>query len=206
MEHLLITRYNLRKKDWNRDRYGAEVLTEEWHENREQLFLQLCLPSVVAQRSKDFRWLVFFQTDLAHLVSTEIKNSPFLIPIFVDSYEQFESLLVEICNQVSGELITSRLDNDDALKPDFIGRVQKLAKAGHCIDFPVGERVYLWPRYKREKRVKRYNQFISLCEGAGVKAGVFHQQHPRYKTFPTITSSSKPAWTEFIHASNKVNR
>ena len=205
MQHFLITRYNLKKKDWSKDKNGKEILTKAWHDERARLFLDYCLPSVQAQTNKNFDWIVFFQEDLKHLISPEILNSKAFFPYFADSYEDFEFKLWDVLNYYDDELtISSRLDNDDMVSPDFIADIQALATPDYCIDVPNGEKLYL-DTGKRKPYTVNNNHFISLCERKGEKKGVFHRMHFEYRTYPTIRAK-KRLWTEVIHSTNKINR
>ncbi|WP_216746139.1 glycosyltransferase [Paucihalobacter ruber] len=53
-KHYIITRFNLRKSDWNTGKKNISVLTDQWHDNRFELFANFCFPFVAAQTNKNF--------------------------------------------------------------------------------------------------------------------------------------------------------
>ncbi|MGO4891672.1 glycosyltransferase [Flavobacterium sp. W21_SRS_FM6] len=56
-QHYVITRFNLRQKDWLASKSNNEVLTDEWMENRLTLFSHYCFPSLLKQSTQNFTWL-----------------------------------------------------------------------------------------------------------------------------------------------------
>ncbi|MBY8850425.1 putative rhamnosyl transferase, partial [Saccharothrix sp. MB29] len=59
MDHVVLTRFNLPS-------VGAESVVraqEGWLTKRVGLFERYCLPSVAAQTSSDFRWLIYFDPE-----------------------------------------------------------------------------------------------------------------------------------------------
>ena len=59
-KHYLITRFNLRHKNWEVTKNNEALLTREWMSHRMSLFTNFCLPSVANQTCTDFQWLLFF--------------------------------------------------------------------------------------------------------------------------------------------------
>ena len=130
-DHFLLTRFNLKKSDWQKDKNSQAVLDEKWLKNRIGLFTKFCLPSVLGQTLKDFKWLIFFQEDpepeIRALVK-KLKAHDFIEPVFVNGFEEFQknlpSYIAKRMTADSDGLLTTRLDNDDALHKDFISWVQ----------------------------------------------------------------------------------
>ncbi|MBK1634199.1 glycosyltransferase [Rhodovulum adriaticum] len=121
--HLLITRFNLNYGD-------LYPYSEAWMDHRMGLFERYCLPSVARQSCTGFRWLVFFDRDRTRPREAAVRallDRPGWAPVFVDSpSEMIESLRAQAPAQ--GLFLTTRLDNDDALHPDFVADVQARAR------------------------------------------------------------------------------
>jgi hypothetical protein len=62
-QHFVLTTFNVRRKDFEKDKHGNPVLTEEWLEHRITLFEKFCFPSMRNQSNLDFRWLVCFANE-----------------------------------------------------------------------------------------------------------------------------------------------
>ena len=62
-EHYLITRFNLKNPKWKFTKNNELLLNDQWMDERMALFADFCLPSVVAQTNKNFKWLLYFDTD-----------------------------------------------------------------------------------------------------------------------------------------------
>ena len=62
MNHYLITRFNLKKTNWNpRWKINQQLaLSDEWLKYRFELFEKYCFPSVYNQSNQNFTWCVFF--------------------------------------------------------------------------------------------------------------------------------------------------
>ena len=173
-EHFIITRFNLRKSDWKRDKSRLEVLDDCWLEERIELFLDFCLPSVVNQSLRKFKWLVFFEKDsqpnLGRLLGY-IDRWAFIEPVFLEGYEDFQlhlpQIIMERRDWNTEEIITTRLDNDDALHREFIKNTQEvlsIAEPDSVLHFPYG---YCLQQGKKNKLALLHyplNQFLSLLE------------------------------------------
>ena len=143
--HLLLTRFNLRHGGVYEDRYS-----DGWMAHRMALFARYCLPSVAAQRERAFRWLVFFDRARSAPWLGEIERlaarAPFE-PLFLDDAAALVPLVAAQA-PAAGVFVTSRLDNDDVLHRDHIGRVRRAAEqglaAGAATPFIVDVRTLLW--------------------------------------------------------------
>ena len=63
--HYILTRfnvdlYNKNNTKWQKDKNGTNIDPEIWLENRFKLFETYCLPSIINQTSKNFKWIVLF--------------------------------------------------------------------------------------------------------------------------------------------------
>lgn len=220
IEHFIITRFNLHKTDWKRDRSQVEVLDDSWLEERIELFLDFCFPSVVNQSTENFKWLIFFEKasrpKLGRLPE-QLKAWPFIEPVFVEGYEEFQEelpkLLQERMEKAAQTIITTRLDNDDALHKDFVKDTRELlAKTDPdtVLHFPYG---FCFQQGKRNKLALQHyplNQFLSLLESVEVARPlltVYGCEHDKWGEAHTILSGgNKPRWLQVVHERNMANR
>lgn len=182
-------------------------MTDRW-----RLFERFCLPSVTGQSSKDFHWLVFFDADTPASWRDRIDAtvaSPRFRPVFLREPFTGDAVAAAISAAHLNDapfLITSRLDNDDALAPHFIARVQSAFRPHRLqfLNFPLGYqlaggRVYLRPYLA--------GSFASLIEqvGAGPVRTVHFTDHHLIGRYPLRQIWSPPAWLQVVHGRNVAN-
>lgn len=169
MTHLLITRFNLNYGD-------IYPYSEVWMQHRMALFARFCQPSVRRQTATDFRWLVYF--DRARTQAHQAR----LAPLFDDP--RFEAVHVDSPDAMiadiraraprSGAFLTSRLDNDDVLHPDFVTRLQMRAAelvADGALPVAIDAPLLTW-WHEGGTRAQRFRSdvvspFASVLEAAG---------------------------------------
>ena len=212
-EHYLITRFNLRNPKWNVTKNNELLLTEEWMEDRIELFRNYCLPSVMAQNNQNFKWLLYLDTTtsdknralISELVLPFSRIEVFYIdgmPNLIDSIKEY---VTTNCN--SEYIITSRIDNDDSISKHFIEEVQQHFKQQdfHAIDFISGYTLNIKPCMIGKKE-HIFNPFISLIEKNENPKTVWFNDHNHWKKESRITQiQDKRVWMSVIHEKNKVN-
>ncbi|MBT8274488.1 MAG: putative rhamnosyl transferase [Bacteroidia bacterium] len=132
-KHFIVTRFNLKQNIWLTDKLGSKVNDEKWLESRYQLFSKYCFPSLVSQECTNFVWLVFFDDDTP--LKFKEMNEEFrmrmnnFIPVYVPGFKEFEKELpIQIKKHSDGNtnyIMTTRLDNDDALHKDAVCVLQE---------------------------------------------------------------------------------
>lgn len=217
--HFLITRFNLRKKDWNTDKNNQPVLDDNWLRHRLFLFENYCLPSVLEQSQKEFQWLIFFQKDSQNQLGSilkKMKKYDFIEPIFVKNYEYFQenigSIIEERIPNSTNLVITTRLDNDDAIHMDFIKEIQKKSAEFNAKDtilhFPNGLSLDVSHEPKLSLNINPLNPFLSLLENyqQGAVRTVYACEHNNWNNdLQFWTERKEPMWVEIIHGKNKLN-
>ena len=227
MLHYIITRFNLRL--WPHDKRGGRTQTAEWLKERFRLFETYCLPSVAAQTQGNFTWLVLFDAETPKQYTERFadykKACPQFTPIRVqpDSSLQFIPLIQRIVFKLQKEacpseqlLLTTYLDNDDALRTDFVERVQTIAagaKPNTFVSFVHGIQYYTELNIATHI-VYRNNHFISFLEALGdgshlpktvygwgshINIDKYKECHCRYE------ESDDAMWIEVIHECNVDN-
>ena len=214
-QHFVITRFNLRQKDWVTSKSNNQVLTDEWMENRLRLFTHYCFPSLLMQSEQNFTWLVFFDittpVKYRSIISQLQQQFPNFMPIFIDGMDEFyQQTKREIKQRLTQPfVITSRLDNDDSLHKNYIKEVQSHfnQQAFMAIDFVDGYTLQIEPYVRFAKRSHTHNPFLSLIESsAHFKTVWFINRHGQWSKIKQLTSvRHKPMWMSVIHMENKVN-
>lgn len=134
--HYLITRFNIIQQWYNNYTTvsGVRIQSEEWLEERFRLFEHYCLPSVAQQTTKDFVWLVLFNSETLEPYKERLKSYKAqcanFTPLFLEPYGD-ENALVRgyILDHTPAEryqqVVTTRLDNDDAIRCDYLQMMQE---------------------------------------------------------------------------------
>src|SRR5262245_39376143 len=119
--HILLTRFNV-SCEWGR----GIVPGVEWMKRRFQLFETFTIPSLQSQTNRNFKWLVFFHVSTPDEFRTKIadlaRRGDF-IARYVDRINLCDPFpahgimpFIEAARDEDSEfLITSRIDNDDAI-------------------------------------------------------------------------------------------
>tara|TARA_R110002012_G_scaffold92342_2_gene224372 strand:- start:740 stop:1576 length:837 start_codon:yes stop_codon:yes gene_type:complete len=214
-QHFVITRFNLRKKDWQTSKSNTQVLTDTWMENRLALFENYCFSSLKAQTIQNFTWLVFFDITTSDKFRREITRLeqifPQFTPIFIDGMDEFLPQSRAQINQrlIQPYLITSRLDNDDSLHQDYVREVQShfAQQSFMAIDIVDGYTLQVEPQVCFAKRSHVHNPFLSLIEKASeIKTVWFLERHGQWSDIKALKPvRDKLMWMSVIHMENKVN-
>ena len=219
LQHFVLTRFNLLL--WNKDKDGNKVRTKEWLEHRFALFEQYCLPSIKNQTCQNFEWVVLFDSTTPEAFKKKIeeykKECPLLIPVFVEPEhgryfaEIFREEVVKRLN--SQRVITTYLDNDDALSIHFVEDLQKRAESpsnGNFINYVDGYQYYTDYKYVMRIHYPR-NHFMSVVEEgnpATIKTIYGYGSHYYIEKIPGIKIEyvkNQPMWCEVIHEKNMGN-
>lgn len=216
MYHLLVTRFNLVFENWSTDRNNSPVLTESWLEQRFDLFLNYCFPSVKNQLNQSFKWLVFFDIGTPEYYRKIIKGlensySNF-IPIFIDGHKSLEKELlfyVETHETKEKFILTTRIDNDDIIHCEFIDVIQSLARDEHnlVIDIRKGYQMILNEHIEEYRlTIQQFNPFISLVQYRLQFESIYNRQHTDWHLEKNIKIyEERPLWMQVLHGRNKVN-
>ena len=212
-KHYIITRFNLRAKEWQFTKNSTKVLDDNWLKNRFELFEKYCLPSLIAQTNKNFEWVIFFDTETPQLFKDKIEGYkqqlPNLVPLFVENMELFLPTIQEYIKNNNQEfVITTRLDNDDCVSKYFVEEIQKNfnKQEYEALDFIDGYSLQISPDFKLGKKRHLYNPFISLVEKKQNPTSVWSRSHTSWKRETRIKRIlDQRIWMVIIHQENKVN-
>ena len=175
IHHVILTRFNLRL--WNKDKEGNKVRSLEWLEHRFALFERYCLSSIKVQTCQDFQWIVLFDSTTPERFKKKIaeyqQECPQLVPVYVAPQEghRFDKIFErEVrCKMSEGRcdrVLTTYLDNDDALNVRFVEDLQKratMAIDGTFFFYTEGYQYFTDRQYLMKIHYPR-NHFVSVIE------------------------------------------
>jgi len=223
MKHYLVTL-------WNVDLYDLG-----WLERRQELFERFTVPSVEAQKNKNFEWLLIsdvrtpekFQKVLngypAKVLYQDWENYNWAVPPSGLSESMNLAVRIETVGDVVAKfiggqntdyVITSRLDNDDMLASEYTDYVQRFAASSwekrDADKFWLSlVRGYRWHEDKMYPFSSLANSFVSFVESPQDLKTCYTCVHTLAKSgeYPIEgVRHGPPQWSEVIHGENVLNR
>ena len=163
-KHYIFTRWNLLDKDTTIYNNPAVKDPEEWTKHRAKLFKRT-LESVMLQTCTDFTWLLAFAKETPQHITDALKTFPHILII----REYPADWLRRIWHTRKGDwLITSRLDNDDVILPEYIETVQSyFDKTFKLVDVGGYQYDLATKKHYDPDRAGCTSPFISLIEQVG---------------------------------------
>jgi len=204
-DHIILTRFNVRVPD------VQSRPTDGWLRDRITLFEKYCVTSLARQSSSNFVWLVFLDSDSPDWLRAELRKLSDRGRLFTAVYlnEEFgpRAVTKEVRRHLQRPfLITTRIDNDDAVAIDFVQRIQASfnRQTREFVNFPDGAQLRDGRVYRRPYTL---NPFISLVESALDPITVFVDQHPMLAAHASVRNvrSSHPMWLQIVHGENIAN-
>lgn len=225
-KHFIITFFNL--KIWQQDKRKQPTSTVEWLSERFQLFETYCLPSVKMQTRQDFVWLCLFDEDTPQHFRDRIEVLKKSVPQLHDCYYSASQASQYLdadektrCRFIRDEIrkrldtedeyvITTNLDNDDALNIHMIERLHN--EIDHQASLPMAYRFIYGMQYFTDIRMAlhmRYphNHFLSLVESTHDDFHtIAYYAHARvHRVLPYTDISGQAGWLEVVHGHNVSN-
>lgn len=216
-EHFLVTRFNLRVPGWDTTKSGLNVLSDTWLEDRFELFENYCLPSVLNQKEKKFKWFIYFDNQTSKKFHSRIKHlekrDSIISCYFIDGIGTLKTSLIDNIHATilpnTKWVITSRLDNDDVLHEEFIETIQKQFVPQHetVVDLRNGLQINIkTSKVEVRQLYNKFNPFISLIEETAQLQTVLSKPHASWIISKNlIIYESTPLWIEVVHENNKLN-
>lgn len=211
--HVLMTRFNLATP-------GREATIRnrpDWLADRFDLFETFCLPSVAAQTVRDFTWIIYFDKDTPQVFQDRIKALQREVPFEAYFTGLFPASgwprsLAEVLGRMPDTVLTSRLDNDDALACDYMERTA--AAAVGCRPDPRIGIVITQGHIRCATRVyalsHRCNAFTSWLErtegpdGPLTAMGIAHMD--ARLAGPLVQVPGPSGWLQVVHGDNVSNK
>jgi hypothetical protein len=206
-DHVFLTRFNLPSGG-----FESTVRSREgWLESRVALFERYCLPSMEQQDDPDFSWIVYFDPESPRWLHERIacwRGRGNLTPVFRPSVSPTElhDDVTDVAGSRRRRLVTTNLDNDDALAADFVTRFRAQAFDGGTTAVYMargliasGGRLFL--------RVDRVNAFCSVSTPWTSFETCWADWHNLLGSrMPVLTRYDAPAWLQVVHGRNVSNR
>ncbi len=212
IQHLLLTRMNVATP------FGSAeaCLNRDWLEHRFSLFEHYTLPSVMAQvGAAPFTWVLFCHPETPSDFKARLIEYARKLPcIRIDQCAEFDGAsarqaVANLLHPETHQVITSRVDNDDAIGRTFIAAVRaEAAKAplqqGGCfINFDLGYQLQAGEVFRAEHRS---NPFCSVVERREGFKGVYAVRHNDLASlYPVVNVRDARRWLAVVHDRNAVN-
>lgn len=217
MVHFILTRFNL--KLWPKDKNGILIDRKNWLNERMILFEKYCYPSVKHQTCGDFRWVLLIDDTTPETVVKKIqklkKDCPQIEIAKIPS--EYSKQYVEVfqhyvSQNISGDemVLSTYLDNDDALSYDYVERMQTAAascKKRTVLTFSVGYQYFTSLKIATQVTYPN-NHFITLVEWANdVKTvyGIGSHYFVKQGFDLDVERVDGNGWVEVIHSDNVDN-
>lgn len=219
LQHFFLTRFNLLL--WQKDKEGIPVRTTNWLDHRFMLFEKFCLPSIKNQTCQEFEWIVLFDSSTPEKYKERVygyrKECLQLTPVFVapERGRYFAEIFKEEINKrlVAKSVVSTYLDNDDALNVRFVEDLQQRAlqaSEGRFFYYDKGCQYYTEDKYLLQIHYPK-NHFVSVVEKGNMNSvkGIFG--YGRHYYIDTIKGAkiehvkTDPMWCEVVHEKNMIN-
>jgi hypothetical protein len=211
MKHFIITRFNDYFPDDNPSTSTAKNyhlgIENSWLEKRMEIFLQITVPSVVAQTDKEFDWIVKCHPKTPDWAKKKLSLLP-LIACYDETPPQnsikkqasisFHKAIRKITQDK--EIITSRLDTDDGLSNIYIKKIKENIRPKKFVDFTKGvvkTSHGLFYHYKHGHA----SQFCSYLDFGESLDTVYHEYHSMIKN-PIKINEKYLGWLQNNHDFN----
>ncbi|KHL01228.1 hypothetical protein LK10_17610 [Sinomonas humi] len=200
--HFILTRFNVR------GRYYRGDPGDEWLRRRLELFARYTLPSFRAQSVRDFRWLVLIDSESPHWFRAKLAELSLGSYEVVEVEGAFDALAAgRIVRErlATPFVLTTRVDNDDAVARDFVETIQRAAVSPEQRFINLVDGAQLGPKGVYQRPYTQ-NPFITLVEGARnqLPATVFVKRHFEASKYAPVLNlrSSHPMWLQVVHGGN----
>jgi len=210
----------------------------DWLLQRQKLFERYTLPSVEGQHNKDFEWLLISDARTPDSFKNVMDRWPArtiykdwtnykwaeMEGIKVDSpmglavrIETIADVVSEAIGEQTVPVITSRLDNDDLIAKEHMGRIQ-----GYASELWESNGPKFWVTMTRGYRLcgdkiypinSKCSSFVSFVEDPKNLQTAYNcvhtmtERNAKSNNYPfVIIREGEPTWAEVIHGGNVMNR
>jgi hypothetical protein len=212
-QHIVITRFNLKRSAWVNDRSGHPVQTTEWMDHRIALFRRYCYPSMVKQTNQNYTWIILFDRDTPDEHRALMKDSescPQIVPLYLEKDMPQEEIIDRVnatVDRAVDYLITTRLDNDDAFHGKAVEVIQSNYQ-GQSFQFMNLLKGYVVCGNQAYLVDEPSNPFITLVEkrsGNQFKTVLLDEHLLLHRHGPIKQICDQPYWLRVIHERNVLN-
>lgn len=213
--HFIITRFNV--KIWPMP--FPKRLEISWLAERFDLFQKYCFPTVSAQLNQDFTWLVLFDEETPPLYQKIIKayaRYENFTPVFCGEFDTVMPQVTGVIKSMTEDVdwvLTTRLDNDDALSVKYVRCLHSIVKSMNKADLVDKEALFI--NFTKGLQLSKgvfydfedvTNAFVSLIEKKDDLNTVFWVDHPAiHDVAPVMQIETYPLWLQIVHDINVYN-
>lgn len=210
LKHFLFTRFNVVSEVGDKNRSPGV----DWLRYRLKIFNKVTIPSIRNQIVKPDHWFILLDTSTPDEIRAEIDfivasaNLNFCKPCYIPFFNSaiaMELIKDYLCSSDEW-LLTTRLDNDDALHPRFLESVKSSAVVGtrEFINIPQGLIIANGKAYRKRDYS---NAFVTLSEPVAKAKSVWVEQHHRVARHAPIKQVLlRDGWIQFVHGGNIANQ
>ena len=208
LQHFVLTRFNVASAG----RESSIRNSPGWLDRRFDLFETYCLPSMAAQEPGTFTWLIYFDEQTPAEFRARIAEAQKTVPfeaIFVGLFHRDLAVqhVTERLKSPDLRIVTTRLDNDDAVSNDYLRRVRDVAETvadGTVINFREGVALKDGCLYTARDDS---NPFASLVEAGPSPKTIWAATHTELQAiFAFRQVVTAPCWLQVVHGENVANR
>lgn len=226
-QHFILTRFNIGLYDTGiRDKSGRNIreTAQEWMEHRTKIFENFCMSSIQSQTCRNFKWLVAFdhKTTGRHLewIRHHEREDARFVPVF-GSWDKahdvlygdfFNSHIAEHLDRDTQFLITTRIDNDDALNVRYVETIQKMfcEQEFSIINFPDGYSYHFGRVYQYQHFSSPFLSLVEKIDWSGDTPRFHSVMSRKHTDFDDYSYGGRflsfgPMWLQNIHARNACN-
>lgn len=205
--HVLLTRFNLPSP-------GVQSLIrakEGWLRERVALFERYCRPSVLAQECRNFTWMIYVDPASPDWLQARMRaygEHAFVHPIYRESVSEAELIddISEIIGRRDEYLMTTNLDNDDAIAVDFMARLQSVPETPGPVAIYVTNGLIRSNDSIYRHRYPR-NAFNTVRAEWSKARTCWSEWHTDFgKSMPVVELAGSPGWMQVVHGANVSNR
>lgn len=223
--HVVMTRFNIPIDYDGRSNPRVTAIDprtdREYLDWRFNLFERYTYASLKSQSDQDFEWWVLFSDQTPETYRRRLEElheaMPNFQPLYLSDQEanDLDAYLADRLAAVECErLLTTRIDNDDAVPRSFIERIHRVVAEKNLqiavVSFPIGAR-YVTSTGEASHTDIFGNHFITFVEPKKDRNRVIlsyhHDASPEdLERVGIRTPASEPMWVEVIHGSNYANQ
>jgi len=178
-------------------------VSESWLEERLEIFEEFTMPSVNSQTDQDFQWLVLCDSGSPQWFRSRLARNSIVQAIYLDRWDLDEVRRAVQTRRRHSKVVTTRLDNDDAIASDFVERVKQAATQVGFINFPHG---LIWNEGRLYRWVDQSNAFISRVEEGKLIDTVYADKHASVAALGVVNQVTAGfKWLQVVHGGNLGN-
>jgi len=202
-KHYLLTRFNLGL--FSENKYEIKD-PSKWMDRRIEEFKKWNLPSVLNQSEKSFKWVILIDENTPKRYINQLNELLHPYDVWtVKSIDAFSEMLMHTEKEF---IITTRLDNDDIIHPDFIAEIQKAhSNKVKLIDVDGEQWDAQTNKYYTSGRDQNNSPFLSLIERTSKDIKTCYEYDHTYMPFYYHSQKiDKVLYTQVLHGNNIANK